>query len=61
MNTVLRRWKSLPETVRFMLIFSAIMFPMRSSFADWNYVPSGSMKPTLLEGDEILVTNLPTI
>jgi signal peptidase I len=58
MNILLRRWKLLPETVRFLLIFGAIMFPLRSSFADWNFVPSGSMKPTLLEGDEIFVNKL---
>ncbi len=53
-----RYWKSIPETFRFFLIFGAIMFPMRSSLADWNFVPSGSMKPTLLEGDQILVDKL---
>jgi signal peptidase I len=55
---ILSRWKSIPESLRFLLVFCAIMFPLRSSFADWNYVPSGSMKPTLLEGDEILVNKL---
>ena len=58
MKKLLRRWKALPETFRFLFIFGAIMFPMRSSLADWNFVPSGSMKPTLLEGDEILVNKL---
>ena len=58
MNKFRRGWKSLPETARFLLIFGAIMFPLRSSFADWNFVPSGSMKPTLLEGDEIFVNKL---
>ena len=58
MNKFVRGWKFLPETFRFFLIFCAIMFPLRSSFADWNYVPSGSMKPTLLEGDEIFVNKL---
>lgn len=58
MKKLLRLWKALPETFRFLFIFGAIMFPMRSSLADWNFVPSGSMKPTLLEGDEILVNKL---
>ena len=58
MKKLLRGWKSLPGTVRFLLIFGAIMFPLRSSFADWNFVPSGSMKPILLEGDEIFVNKL---
>jgi type IV secretory pathway protease TraF len=28
-----------------------VIFSVRSSLADWNDVPSGSMKPTILEGD----------
>lgn len=52
------KWKALPETVRFLLLLSAIMFPFRSSIADWNFVPSGSMKPTLLEGEQIVVNKL---
>ncbi|MDO6425359.1 S26 family signal peptidase, partial [Saccharophagus degradans] len=31
------------------------MLVFRSSFADWNSVPTGSMKPTIDEGDRILV------
>ncbi len=34
------------------------MFVFRSSFADWNTVPTGSMKPTILEGDRILVNKM---
>jgi signal peptidase I len=30
----------------------------RSAVADWNDVPTGSMKPTILEGDRILVNKL---
>jgi signal peptidase I len=30
----------------------------RSAVLDWNVVPSGSMKPTILEGDYILVNKL---
>ena len=36
--------------VLFILVFAA-----RSVIADWNPVPTGSMKPTILEGDVILV------
>lgn len=35
-----------------------IMIPFRSSIADWNHVPSGSMKPTILECERILVNKL---
>ncbi|MCC6428764.1 MAG: signal peptidase I [Phycisphaerales bacterium] len=35
-----------------------ILIPIRSSIADWNDVPSGSMRPTILEGERILVNKL---
>ncbi|HUD47207.1 MAG TPA: signal peptidase I [Candidatus Baltobacteraceae bacterium] len=36
------------------LILSAV----RSAIADWNDVPSGSMNPTIVEGDRVLVNKL---
>lgn len=41
-----------------LLLFMALMFVFRSAFADWNTVPTGSMKPTILEGDRILVNKM---
>jgi signal peptidase I len=38
-----------------LLIFLALMMVFRSAVADWMYVPSGSMNPTIVEGDRILV------
>lgn len=38
------------------LLFIFLMLVFRSSFADWNSVPTGSMKPTILEGDRIWVS-----
>ncbi len=35
-----------------------VMFAFRSAIADWNDVPTGSMKPTILEGDRIFVNKL---
>jgi signal peptidase I len=35
--------------------FLALMLVFRSAVADWMYVPSGSMNPTIVEGDRILV------
>ena len=40
------------------VIFLVLMFIFRSTFADWNTVPTGSMKPTILEGDRILVNKM---
>src|SRR4051812_50030552 len=39
-----------------LLVFTLTAF--RSAVADWQDVPSGSMNPTLIEGDRILVNNL---
>lgn len=38
-----------------LLIFFGLMLMFRSAVADWMYVPSGSMNPTIVEGDRILV------
>lgn len=43
---------------RSMVMFIALMLVFRSAVADWNEVPTGSMKPTIVEGDRILVNKL---
>ncbi len=43
---------------RSLIIFLVVMVLFRSAIADWNQVPSGSMKPTILEGDRIVVNKL---
>jgi signal peptidase I len=40
---------------RGVLLFLLLMLSFRSAWADWVRVPSGSMNPTILEGDRILV------
>lgn len=40
---------------RGLLLFLLLMFSFRSAWADWVFVPSGSMNPTILEGDRLLV------
>ena len=50
-----RWWK---REIRPLLILALIMFSIRSSLADWNDVPTGSMKPTILEGDRVFVNKL---
>ncbi len=43
---------------RTLLIFLLLMTLFRSAIADWNDVPTGSMKPTIIEGDRILVNKM---
>jgi signal peptidase I len=50
-----RWWK---REIRPLLILALIMFSIRSSLADWNVVPSGSMQPTILVGDRVWVNKL---
>lgn len=40
------------------LIFLLSFGLLRTAVADWNPIPSGSMRPTLLEGDVVLVNRL---
>lgn len=41
-----------------LFVFIALMFVFRSAVADWNDVPTSSMKPTIVVGDRILVNKL---
>jgi signal peptidase I len=43
---------------RLFLLFVLLLFSFRSTVADWSHVPTGSMKPTIMEGDRILVDKL---
>ena len=40
------------------LLFVLVLFASRSSFADWYLVPTGSMLPTIVEGDRIFVDKM---
>lgn len=46
------------EWIKPLAIIGAVMFSFRSAVADWNDVPSGSMKPTILEGDRIFINKV---
>jgi len=41
-----------------LFVFISLMLVFRSAVADWNDVPTGSMKPTIVEGDRIYVDKL---
>ena len=51
---LLKAWRE----YRGFAVFIVLMLIFRSALADWNVVPTGSMKPTILEGDRILVNKL---
>jgi signal peptidase I len=52
MLRVVWRW------LRPMAVAAVVLFTFRSAAVDWNVVPTGSMKPTIVEGDYILVNKL---
>src|SRR5208283_2899694 len=41
-----------------LLITIIILTAVRSAIADWNDVPSGSMNPTIVQGDRVFVNKL---
>jgi signal peptidase I len=46
------------KLARDIAIMALLIFGARSAIADWNHVPTGSMKPTIVEGDLIFVDRL---
>ncbi|MEO7598676.1 MAG: signal peptidase I [Opitutus sp.] len=52
LKTLWREW------VKPLGLLFLIVAPVKSAVIDWNWVPTGSMKPTILEGDLVLVNKL---
>src|SRR4051812_22093644 len=52
----IRQWWQ--REIRPLLLLVLVVCSIRSSLADWNDVPTGSMKPTILEGDRVFVNKL---
>jgi len=50
-----RRLVSLWREQRAVLLFLGLTLGFRSAWADWVTVPTGSMNPTILEGDRVLI------
>ena len=50
-----RQWRDWRATI---LFFVFVVVPVKSVLADMNWVPSGSMNPTIVEGDLIYVDKL---
>jgi signal peptidase I len=51
----MRKWL---KNNRGLLVFIVCLGLFRTAVADWNPVPTGSMRPTILEGDVVLVNRL---
>jgi signal peptidase I len=49
--------KALHE-LKVFLVMILVISSLRSALADWNDVPTGSMKPTIQEGDRVVVNKL---
>jgi len=55
-STFRRLWK---QSFLFQFAVLALFISStRSVIADWNYVPTGSMKPTIIEGDAVFVNRM---
>jgi signal peptidase I len=50
-----RLWRDGRMAIAFIVL---VVVPVKSSLADWNWVPTGSMNPTILEGDLIYVNKV---
>ncbi len=50
--------KKLFQELRIFLAMLLVVSSMRSALADWNDVPTGSMKPTIEVGDRVVVNKL---
>jgi signal peptidase I len=50
--------KKVLNELRIFALMILIVSSLRSALADWNDVPTGSMKPTIQEGDRVVVNKL---
>lgn len=50
--------KKVFNEIRIFLLMVLVISSLRSALADWNDVPTGSMKPTIQEGDRVVVNKL---
>src|SRR5213594_4004389 len=50
--------KKVLNEIRVFLLMLLVVSSLRSALADWNDVPTGSMKPTIEEGDRVVVNKL---
>jgi signal peptidase I len=51
-------WKRVWRENKSLLLLVIILTAVRSAIADWNDVPTGSMNPTIVQGDRVFVNKL---
>jgi signal peptidase I len=51
-------WKNIWNETKSLAILIVILTAVRSAIADWNDVPTGSMNPTIVQGDRVFVNKL---
>lgn len=52
------RLQTLWQNNKSLLLFLLLMMVFRSAVADWNDVPSGSMEPTIIVGDRVVINKM---
>ena len=52
------RWKKVWREAKSLVLTIVILMAVRSAIADWNDVPTGSMNPTIVQGDRVFVNKL---
>jgi signal peptidase I len=52
------KWRSVWHETKSLLVIVVILTAVRSAIADWNDVPTGSMNPTIVQGDRVFVNKL---
>jgi signal peptidase I len=59
MKTLSRQWwKNVWRQNKSLLVTVIILTMIRSAIADWNDVPTGSMNPTIVQGDRVFINKL---
>jgi signal peptidase I len=53
-----KRLSKLWKENKSLFVFIGLMLVFRSAVADWSDVPTGSMKPTIVEGDRIFINKM---
>jgi signal peptidase I len=53
-----KRLSKLWKENKSLFVFICLMLVFRSAVADWSDVPTGSMKPTIVEGDRIFINKM---